>query len=159
AMIVFGLPKPRPDDAARALAAAVALARRVTRWLDGLAPDLRRALGLRVGAHFGAIVASRLGGDTHHITATGDCVNVASRLLEVAAQHENVLAISAALFDRVRASGRAPLLLFTQERQVRIRGRAQTLQVRFWNWDAGLWERKPSDTIFHHEEPAVTADA
>jgi len=47
---------------------------------------VRSRLGFKVGAHFGTIVASRLGGGSyHHITATGDTVNVASRLMEVAA--------------------------------------------------------------------------
>jgi adenylate cyclase len=133
AMIVFGLPKPRPDDAVRALDVAVALTRKVTRWLDALAPDLRRGLGLRVGAHFGTIVASRLGGDTHHITVTGDCVNVASRLLEVAAQHERILAVSTELFDRAHASAQVAGLRFTHAREVCIRGRAQKLEVRFWS--------------------------
>jgi adenylate cyclase len=160
AMIVFGLPHPGPDDAAWALDAAVALVRKATHWLDALAPDLRRGLGLRVGAHFGAIVASRLGGDTHHITATGDCVNVASRLLEVAAQHGRVLAVSADLFDRAQALDRAPLLRFTRECRVLIRGRAQTLEVRFWNGDAGIrgLAYEPSDIITHEETP-VRADA
>jgi adenylate cyclase len=134
AMIVFGLPAPRPDDAARALDAAIGLTERVRQWLDGLAPEVRRRLGVRVGGHLGAIVASRLGGDAHqHITCTGDCVNVASRLLEVAAQQHAVLAISTDLFNRARAASEAPVLGFSEERQVSIRGRSQLLSIRIWN--------------------------
>jgi adenylate cyclase len=132
AMMVFGLPKARVDDAERALSTAVGLIKKVTDWLDQLAPELRPRLGVRVGAHCGEIVASRLGGETHHITATGDCVNVASRLLEVAAQHKAVLAVSAGLFDRAQGASRIPALHFTQEHEVPIRGRAQPLSVRFW---------------------------
>ena len=44
-----------------------------------------RVRGIRLGAHLGPVVVSRLGPETHqHITATGDTVNVASRLMEVA---------------------------------------------------------------------------
>ena len=61
-------------------------------------------MDFKVGAHFGTIVASRLGGGSyHHVTATGDTVNVASRLMEVAANHGAQLAVSNEL---LRAAGR-----------------------------------------------------
>src|ERR1700691_3941356 len=73
-----------------------------------------RHLGFKVGAHFGVIVASRLGGGSyHHITATGDTVNVASRLMEVAASHGADLALSndlpARRVERARWSDRVCL--------------------------------------------------
>jgi adenylate cyclase len=128
---VFGLPEPSPDDAARALGAALALAGAVARWLSGLAPETGDRLGVRLGAHCGEVVVSRLGGETHqHITATGDCVNVASRLLEVAAAHGATIAASAALFERARARRPLPAGAFGGEREVAIRGRARPLSVR-----------------------------
>src|SRR5947209_12511031 len=84
AMLVFGLPAPRADDARRAIDAALSLGRALKAWIAGLTLPDGYALGMRIGVHYGAVVLSRLGADTHqHITATGDVVNVASRLLEV----------------------------------------------------------------------------
>ena len=57
---------------------------RIETWITGLALPEGYPLGMRISTHYGAVVLSRLGADTHqHITATGDIVNVASRLLEV----------------------------------------------------------------------------
>jgi adenylate cyclase len=92
-LAVFGLQKPAADDAARALMTVVGLHREVAAWLTGLLPAARDRLDFRIGAHFGPSVLSRLGSPTHQqITATGDTVNVASRLLEVA--KSNIVASS-----------------------------------------------------------------
>jgi adenylate cyclase len=51
------------------------------------APD---RLDFRIGLHFGPAILSRLGSPTQQqITATGDTVNVASRLPEVAKQQSD----------------------------------------------------------------------
>lgn len=134
AMIVFGLPEPRPEDAARAAGAALSLNRAVTEWLATLDPELAPA-GVRIGAHFGAAVVSRLGGDRHqHITATGDSVNVTSRLLQVATDFGAAIVFSAAVVnetgrDFFQASGG----VLSPPRPVRVRGRAGGLVVHLWN--------------------------
>jgi adenylate cyclase len=128
AMIVFGLPEARADDAERALQAAFSLARRILSWLATEPTGRAEDTGVRVGAHHGLVVMSRLGSKTHqHITATGDCVNVASRLMEVAAEHRASVAVSA---DLVAATG-DPLAKdrFQEPREVRIRGRREALRV------------------------------
>ena len=57
-----------------------------------LPSSIAKRVGVKLGAHFGLIIASRLGGGSQQqITATGDTVNIASRLMEVAAEHEVVL--------------------------------------------------------------------
>ncbi|WP_018262623.1 CHASE2 domain-containing protein [Methylobacterium sp. WSM2598] len=129
AMCLFGLPDPRPDDADRALAAAFALVPRVRAWL---AADPRTSgLDLRVGAHHGTVVVSRLGSDDHqHITATGDSVNVASRLMEVGKAHGAALVASEDLLAATRASP-AARAAFEALRPVAIRGRARPLGVAF----------------------------
>jgi adenylate cyclase len=128
AMIVFGLPEARADDAARALEAAFALPRRILAWLATEPTGRAEETGVRLGAHHGRVVMSRLGSKTHqHITATGDCVNVASRLMEVAAQQGATIAVSADLVAATRdplAGGR-----FEKPREVAIRGRREALQV------------------------------
>ena len=135
AMILFGLPDPDPKDACHAIEAAMALAHAISVWLDTVPADLRGPMGVRVGAHHGPVILSRLGADRHeHITATGDTVNVASRLLEVSAQIGAPVILSDAL---VRASGEAcPASAqgrLSAPMEVPIRGRAQILTVRTWH--------------------------
>jgi adenylate cyclase len=132
AMILFGLPAAATDDAARAAECALRLCSSVGRWLASLRLATASKLGFKVGAHFGVIVASRLGGGSyHHITATGDTVNVASRLMEVAASHGVELALSDEL---LHAAGQD---LFksgslTGPEESRIRGRAGSLMIWLW---------------------------
>jgi adenylate cyclase len=127
AMILFGLPAPEPDDAARALACAQALITRTRQWIAAaIGSDL--TIDVRVGVHFGRVVLSRLGPTQHqHITATGDCVNVTSRLLEVAKSHRAALCCSESLFV---AAG-CPEIGLGPPHETAIRGRTQPLTVRF----------------------------
>jgi adenylate cyclase len=106
--------------------------------LAALPSSVASNLGFKVGAHFGIIVASRLGGKSyHHITATGDTVNVASRLMEVAANHKVQLALSD---DLLRTAGRDcavfKLGVLTGPYETWIRGRSSSLLV--WLWRSSL---------------------
>ncbi len=137
AMILFGLPEAAADDAFRAAECSVGLCVSAEQWLTSLPPSIASRLGFKVGAHAGEIVASRLGGGSyHHITATGDTVNVASRLMEVAANHGVELAASNEL---LRAAGRDCALyksgVLTGPRETRIRGRSAALAVWLWRSD------------------------
>ncbi len=137
AMIPFGLPEAAADDAFRVAECSVGLCVSAERWLIALPPSITSKLGFKVGAHFGTIVASRLGGGSyHHITATGDTVNVASRLMEVAANHGVELAASNEL---LRAAGRDCALyksgVLTGPRDARIRGRSGSLAIWLWRSD------------------------
>ncbi len=134
AMLLFGLPAPAADDATRATECALNLCSNVGPWLQSLKLAGPSRLGFKVGAHFGLIVASRLGGGSyHHITATGDTVNVASRLMEVAAEHLAELAISDEL---LRAAGPDSALRKSGDLagpvEARIRGRSNTLMIWLW---------------------------
>jgi adenylate cyclase len=133
AMILFGLPAASPDDASMAADCAIRLCGSARRWLLTLAPQIASRLGFKVGAHFGDIVASRLGGSYQHITATGDTVNVASRLMEVAASRGAELALSDEL---LRAAGPncAPLKsgALAGPNEARIRGRSGSLMIWLW---------------------------
>jgi adenylate cyclase len=137
AMILFGLPAASPRDASRAADCALRLCRSVRQWLADLPPSVVPRPGFKVGAHFGIIVASRLGGRSYqHITATGDTVNVASRLMEVAASHGADLALSDELLHAagpecaVYKSG-----VLTGPEETAIRGRSGTLMI--WLWRSG----------------------
>jgi adenylate cyclase len=140
AMILFGLPVAATDDALRAADCALGLCRSTEQWRTSLSPSLASRLGFKIGAHFGVIVASRLGGGSYqHITATGDTVNVASRLMEVAANHGAELALSDEL---LRAAGRDCALfksgVLAGPSETRIRGRSGSLAI----W---LWQRADDD--------------
>ena len=134
AMILFGLPQPAPDDAFRATQCAVGLCGSTEQWLATLPVAITSKLEFKVGAHFGNIIASRLGGGSHlHITATGDTVNVASRLMEVAADRGAELALSDELLN---AAGRdsAPYHQgnLAGPHDTRIRGRSGSIVIWLW---------------------------
>ena len=132
-LAVFGLPKPRSDDAARGLAAVESLHGSMNAWLAILPPAARERLDFRIGLHFGPVILSRLGSPTQQqITATGDTVNVASRLLEVAKQQHCRVVVAEDVFEA--ASATAPTadidLALYAPLIVSIRGRAGDLPVR-----------------------------
>lgn len=141
AMILFGLPSPWFTDASHAASCCAKLSRKTSQWLATLPRETAAKLHFKIGAHCGEIVASRLGGDGHqHITAIGDTVNIASRLMEVAARHGAELAISDQM---LKQAGPDCVLLHTGDitgpRDTTIRGRKHSLQV----W---LWRDRPADT-------------
>ena len=138
AMILFGLPESTADDARNAAQCCFDLCNRAERWIESLPPSIASRTGFKVGAHFGPIVASRLGGGSYqHITATGDSVNVASRLMEVAARQGAALALSD---DLLRQAGPECALfesgVLTGPRETRIRGRSRALSVWLWRNDS-----------------------
>ncbi len=140
AMILFGLPEATRNDARNAALCCVGLCTRTERWIETLPPSIASRTGFKIGAHYGPIVASRLGGGSYqHITATGDSVNVASRLMEVAAKQGVVLALSDDLLRR--AGPECALLEFgvlSGPRETRIRGRARALSVWLWRNDPAV---------------------
>lgn len=138
AMILFGLPQPRRTDPANAARCCIGLAERMRNWLATLPEATTSRIGFKIGAHFGTIVASRLGdGGRQQITATGDTVNVASRLMEVAASNGAEIAISN---DLLHAAGRdsAPFIEGKLDGPIEagLRGRAGTLSVWLWRSQA-----------------------
>jgi adenylate cyclase len=134
AMILFGLPEASVDDATRAAQCSIALCVWTERWIEALPPQIAARIGFKIGAHFGPIVASRLGGRNHqHITATGDTVNVASRLMEVAARHDVRLAVSDTLRVAAESSGaRLKTGSLSGPVEAQIRGRSGSLTVWLW---------------------------
>jgi adenylate cyclase len=115
----------------RALKCAIDLHRGVQRWISSLPPAVGSQLGFKIGAHFGPIVASRLGESHQHITATGDTVNVASRLMEVAARNEARLALTDTLLHAADFEG-APDGVLSGPLLTQVRGRSGFVTVWFW---------------------------
>jgi adenylate cyclase len=132
AMMVFGLPAPQPGDAGNALAFVAQLHRDITVWLQSLPPVARGKLAPRFGSHFGPVILSRLGAADHqHIAATGDTVNVASRLMEVAKQRGAPIAVSEELCRAAGLPGNTGAVELGEPVAIEIRGRAEPMSVRF----------------------------
>ena len=76
-------------------------------------------------------MVSRLGSSRHqHITATGDTINVASRLMEVAKQQRCSVIVSDDLFVAANPPASAREALAGPAFEVQIRGRAQPMRIR-----------------------------
>lgn len=131
AMIGFGIPDARLDAAENALRASFALVKTAAQWI--VHSDLQGDIsGLRAGLHYGPIVLSRLGhARNQHITATGDCVNVASRLMDIGKTNGASVTASAGLYNFAQHETLGvpePDLRKTVE----IRGRRENLDVVMW---------------------------
>ncbi len=131
AMLAFGIPDAGPRNAADACQCAFDLVKGVRAWID--ATDLAAEISeVRVGGHYGIVVLSRLGHENQQqITATGDSVNVASRLMEVAKNHHSSVALSMDLIRAADISGDVELSIPLIETST-IRGRQKTLQTGLW---------------------------
>jgi class 3 adenylate cyclase len=79
-MAVFGVPTAHEDDPVRAVRAGRRMLQRLTSWNEGRDPASR--LELRIGVNSGEVIAS--GATGGELLATGDAVNVAARLQQVA---------------------------------------------------------------------------
>lgn len=96
AMVTFGTPEPRPDDAARAVACIRDLA----------AIDPGHGLATSVAGHHGAVILGDIGSRRRLEFATvGDTVNVASRLEEATRDLGVGALVSNALFAAAAAPG------------------------------------------------------
>ena len=98
-MAVFGVPRAHGDDADRAVAAGLQLARQVAERGDGLA--------VRIGIETGEVLATQRGGD---LAVTGDAVNAAARLQAAAEPGEVLVGERAARSTRLaRLERRGPI--------------------------------------------------
>jgi adenylate cyclase len=121
ALCVFGAPADQPDHAARALRAA----RTIRRELLALgATD--RGLDAAIGVSAGEVVAGNVGAeDRYEYTVTGDPVNEAARLTEVAKTHLGRVLASEDVVTR-SGSERAG---WTITDEVKLRGRSVTTLI------------------------------
>jgi class 3 adenylate cyclase/tetratricopeptide (TPR) repeat protein len=106
-MAVFGAPVSHGNDAARAVAAALAIRDAVPGIVTSTRP-----LAVHIGVAGGQVVASGTGSAMHHeYTVTGDTVNLASRLTDAAAPGEVLISHSVwiDLGGRVAAEDRGTL--------------------------------------------------
>jgi PAS domain S-box-containing protein len=100
-MAWFNAPAPQPDHTLRAVRAALAIRRAVSALHDQLPEHFHLSYG--VGIHTGEALLGLVGTrERLDYTAVGDCVNVAKRLQENAAEGE--ILISPAVFERAQGS-------------------------------------------------------
>ncbi|MET0733976.1 MAG: adenylate/guanylate cyclase domain-containing protein [Casimicrobiaceae bacterium] len=87
-MGVFGAPVAHGNDIERALRAALD----IHAGMAALAADVGRSLAAHVGVASGEVVAAATGSDAHRpYTVTGDAVNLAARLTDLAAAGETTI--------------------------------------------------------------------
>lgn len=127
AMICFGLPDPSPHDATNALRCADALFDGIKTLNADLARSGQPPARIRIGCHFGQVVAAVLGGDRQgHVTFVGDVVNTASRLQEVAKDLNAELVVSS---DVLAGAGDVSDMGLTHHGTRTLRGRDGALDV------------------------------
>jgi adenylate cyclase len=134
AMIIFGLPEPKLDDAARALAASRQLLEILGDWNLDLEAAGQDPVRLRIGLHYGPVIAALLGGERQgQITVAGDTVNVASRLQEMGKEHRTAIVASAEFVASVQRAGRDDMLAGMRRLAgQRVRGRNEPIDLWVW---------------------------
>lgn len=125
ALALWGLPQPRDDDPALALACARDMLLRLALW--------QPKIPARIGLHYGPVAMAQLGGRRQaQLAAAGDTVNVASRLEAAAKATGTVLVISDDMVTAVRALGRADLIKGLQPQDAQpVRGRDKP--ITYWS--------------------------
>jgi len=119
AMAVFGAPISHGDDPMRATRAALDIQAAMPR----LGEEAGRALKVHIGLAAGEVVARGTGSDRHsEYTVTGDTVNLASRLQDLAEPGETL--ISNAVYEALGAAVRASPL-----DEVTVKGIDHAVQV------------------------------
>jgi class 3 adenylate cyclase/tetratricopeptide (TPR) repeat protein len=122
-MGVFGAPVAHGNDPERAIRAAIEIHAAVA----GLGQELGHALGVHIGVASGEVVAAGIGSDAKQdYTVTGDSVNLAARLEDMAETGQTL--ISDAVHDAV-----AEIAETSPAGEVTVRGIARP--VRVWRVD------------------------
>ncbi len=132
AMILFGVPEPDLQDPVKALSCARDLVAAAPNGIDAMGRTLRWQM--HVGLHYGPVTLARIGDRNRaEITATGDTVNVASRLEAATRELGAEIVASGAIAESVRAAGRGDLLDgFRRLPDRMLRGRQEPIDVWLW---------------------------
>ncbi|MCX7355414.1 MAG: adenylate/guanylate cyclase domain-containing protein [Alphaproteobacteria bacterium] len=125
-MALFGVDQD-PETACRnALAAAQAMAQRLTGLNESLAHELEEPLRIGIGIHVGPAIVGEMGyARATSVTAIGDAVNTASRLEALTKEYGAQLVVSEEIARRSGIS-----LDQFDKHHVDIRGRREPLEIR-----------------------------
>lgn len=103
-MVHFGTPRPRKDDAARALACARDMLEQVRQWNEQRLASGEHAIEVGIGVHYGEVIVGNIGDERRlEYTVLGDTVNVASRLERLTRKIGTSLAVSEDLLIAAQA--------------------------------------------------------
>ncbi|MBS7705749.1 adenylate/guanylate cyclase domain-containing protein [Chelatococcus asaccharovorans] len=145
AFLVFGMPEPGEDDAARALACGRAILERMDQWnlergRHGFEPIL-----IGIGVHSGEAFIGAIGNDMRlDFTVLGDAVNVACRLEQATKLHRVAFLVSGETLDAAHADRRAWRHIGEQC----LRGRAGSVEL-FTPADLAGWETPKAEPAIH----------
>ncbi|SFT29478.1 CHASE3 domain-containing protein [Methylobacterium sp. yr668] len=152
ALVVFGLPEPLPDDAARALAFAQDLVAVIARWTDRAAPA--QAVRIGVGVHYGEVFCGIIGEEARYeFTVLGDAVNVAARLEQATKLHGVPILVS----EAARRAAGAPAEAWREVSREPLRGRRERMAYHTpaAPGAGGPGPRREEDIVFPAVEPAL----
>jgi len=124
-MALFGIDAGPEEGCRQALTAAKRMVEQVEVLSRALAEDLPEPLRIGIGIHCGPAVVGRMGyGETVHLTAIGDTVNVASRLQDLTKEYSCHLVISdeVARQSQMNAAGLARY-------EITVRNRHEALNI------------------------------
>ncbi len=125
ALVVFGVPAARPDDARRAVDCARTLLIDLAAWNAVRVQAQRKPIAIGIGAHWGEAFCGAVGDDSRlEFTVLGDTVNVAARVEAAAKTVDCALLVSE---DLLAASGD----------------------------DAGAWRRLPPQPLRGRSQPVT----
>ena len=124
-MAVFGAPVTRPDDAKRAVRAAIRMRAALAKLNDSFAERGLDRLRFGIGLHSGEVVAGNIGSARRmEYTVIGDAVNVASRLESKTKELATDILLSEATRERLDESITTELI-----GEVHVKGRAEPVQI------------------------------
>jgi adenylate cyclase len=137
-MALFGAPVSRPDDALRALRAAIAVRDGVRAMGPRLAARGMPQADVGVGLNTSRVIAGNIGSPTRlNYTVLGDGVNLASRLEGLTKRYQVPIVVG----ERTREAGTG--FVFRELDKVRVRGK--TVPVRIYEPLAREGELSPLD--------------
>ncbi len=126
-MAIFGAPVAHPDDALRAIKAALGMKKRVqqlrAQWHDKIDASMLEVFEIGIGIHTGEVIAGNIGSiERMEYTVVGTAVNIASRLESVAKPGQILISRStyACTKDSIEATKLPPVELKNVSRPVEV---------------------------------------
>ncbi len=131
AMLIFGLPEPSAGDPGKAIACGEAMLAAMPAWQAMAEEHGVPRLNLRIGINYGRVEIGHVGGgDQIQLAATGDVVNVASRLQHETRTVGTPMLVAAAAVELARAHDGERAVAGLQPLQaLPLRGRAAPVSV------------------------------